>query len=82
MTNTTLVVVATTAAMSRAELTRLAVRSHDALGVCLRPAHTRFDGDVVFVSAVGTSRGDVDLAAEGAFAATGRAIEAGLRAVL
>jgi L-aminopeptidase/D-esterase-like protein len=82
MTNTTLVMVATTAAMSRAELTRLAVRSHDALGVCLRPAHTRFDGDVVFVSAVGTSRGDVDLAAEGAFAATGRAIEAGLRAVL
>ncbi|HKY49480.1 MAG TPA: P1 family peptidase [Acidimicrobiia bacterium] len=80
MTNTTLVVVATTAAMSRAELTRLAIRAHDALGACLRPAHTRFDGDVVFVSAVGADRGDVDLAAEGAFAATGRAIEAGLRA--
>lgn len=80
MTNTTLVVVATSAAISRAELTRLAVRSHDALGACLRPAHTRFDGDVVFVSAVGSNRGDVDLAAEGAFVATGRAIEAGLRA--
>ena len=82
MTNTTLVVVATSSAMSRAELTRLAVRSHDALGACLRPAHTRFDGDVVFVTAVGSERGDVDLAAEGAFAATGRAIEAGLRASL
>jgi L-aminopeptidase/D-esterase-like protein len=68
--------------MSRAELTRLAVRSHDALGACLRPAHTRFDGDVVFVSAVGSERGDVDLAAEGAFVATGRAIEAGLRTSL
>jgi L-aminopeptidase/D-esterase-like protein len=79
MVNTTLVVVATTAAMSRAELTRLAVRSHDALGVCLRPAHTRFDGDVVFVTAVAKNRGDVDLAAEGAFAATGRAIETALR---
>ena len=79
-TNTTLVVVATTSAMSRAELTRLAVRSHDALGACLRPAHTRFDGDVVFVTAIGSDRGDVDLAAEAAFVATGRAIEAGLRA--
>ena len=82
MTNTTLVVVATSSAMSRAELTRLAVRSHDALGACLRPAHTRFDGDVVFVTAVGSERGDVDLAAEGAFVATGRAIEAGIRASL
>jgi L-aminopeptidase/D-esterase-like protein len=82
MTNTTLAVVATTAAMSRAELTRLAIRAHDAFAVCLRPSHTRFDGDVVFVSAVGTSPGDVDLAAEAAFVATGRAIEAGLRAVI
>ncbi|MGQ0849256.1 MAG: P1 family peptidase [Actinomycetota bacterium] len=73
--NTTLVVVATTAAMSRAELTRMAIRSHDAIGACIRPAHTRYDGDVVFVSACGTRPGDVDLAAEGAFVATGRAIE-------
>lgn len=77
--NTTLVVIATTAAASRAELTRMAIRSHDAIGACIRPAHTRFDGDVVFVSACGTERGDVDLAAEAAFVATGRAIEAGVR---
>ena len=80
VTNTVLVVIVTDAAMSRAELTRLAIRSHDAVGACVRPAHTRFDGDVVFVSAVGTERGDVDLAAEAAFVATGRAIEAGVRA--
>lgn len=79
MTNTTLVVVATNTAMTRAELTRLAIRSHDAIGVCVRPAHTRFDGDAVFVSACGTGRGDVDLAAEAAFVATGKAIEAGVR---
>lgn len=79
MINTTLVVIATTAAASRAELTRLAIRSHDAIGACIRPAHTRFDGDVVFVSACGTDRGDVDLAAEAAFVATGRAIEAGVK---
>lgn len=80
VTNTVLTAVVTDAAMSRAELTRLAIRSHDAVGACIRPAHTRFDGDVVFVSAVGTERGDVDLAAEAAFVATGRAIEAGVRA--
>jgi L-aminopeptidase/D-esterase-like protein len=77
--NTTLAVVATTAAMSRAELTRLAVRSHDAVGTCVRPSHTRFDGDVVFVSACGDRLGDVDLAAEAAFVAVGRSIEAAVR---
>jgi L-aminopeptidase/D-esterase-like protein len=80
LTNTTLVVVATSAAFTRAELTRLAIRSHDAIAACVRPAHTRFDGDLVFVSACGSDRRDVDLAAEAAFVATGRAIEAGVRA--
>ena len=53
-----------------------------ALGACLRPAHTRVDGDVVFVSSIGNEARRVDLAAEGAFVATGRAIEAGLKASL
>jgi L-aminopeptidase/D-esterase-like protein len=74
-TNTTLVSIVTDAAMSRAELTRLGIRAHDAIGACVRPAHTRFDGDVVFMTAVGAATGDVDLAAEGAFVATGLAIE-------
>ncbi|HEX5723716.1 MAG TPA: P1 family peptidase [Acidimicrobiia bacterium] len=74
-TNTTLVSVVTDVAMSRAELTRLGIRAHDAIGACVRPAHTRFDGDVVFMTAVGTEPGDVDLAAEAAFVACGLAIE-------
>jgi L-aminopeptidase/D-esterase-like protein len=74
-TNTTLVSVVTNAAMSRAELTRLGIRAHDAIGACVRPAHTRFDGDVVFMTSVGAEAGDVDLAAEAAFVATGLAIE-------
>jgi len=77
--NTTLVVVATDAALSRNELSRLLVRSHDALGACLRPAHTRFDGDVAFALSCGTLTADVEVLAEAAFAATGRAIAAGLR---
>ena len=74
-TNTTLVSIVTDVAMSRAELTRLGIRAHDAIGACVRPAHTRFDGDVVFMTAVGTEPGDVDLAAEAAFVASGLAIE-------
>ncbi len=74
-TNTTLISVVTDVAMSRAELTRLGIRAHDAIGACVRPAHTRFDGDVVFMTAVGTEPGDVDLAAEAAFVACGLAIE-------
>lgn len=79
LVNTTLVVVAVNAAFTRAELSTLKVRAHDAVGACIRPAHTRYDGDVVFVSACGDETGDLDLAAEAAFVATGRAIEAAVR---
>jgi L-aminopeptidase/D-esterase-like protein len=78
--NTTLVVVATDAALSRAEASRLGVRAHDALGACVRPAHTRYDGDVVFSVSCGTLSADVDVVAEAAFAATAVAIEAGVQA--
>ena len=37
--------IATDAAMSRDALLRLLVRVHDAIGACLRTAHTRWDGD-------------------------------------
>ena len=77
---TTLVVVATDAALDRAALTRVCVRSHDALAVCLRPSHTRYDGDAVFAASCGPLPGDPDLVAEAAFTAVGRSIEAALRA--
>jgi L-aminopeptidase/D-esterase-like protein len=80
LVNTTLVVVATPIQLRRTDLTRLTIRAHDAIGACVRPAHTRYDGDVVFASACGIEAGDVDLAAEAAFVATGRAIEAAVRA--
>ncbi|MBT8213458.1 MAG: P1 family peptidase, partial [Acidimicrobiia bacterium] len=54
MQNTTLVAVVTDARASRTDLLRLAVRAHDALGVTLRPAHTRYDGDAVFAISCGT----------------------------
>lgn len=74
--NTTLVVVATNATFDRAATQRLAVRAQDALAACLRPAHTRYDGDAAFAVSCGDRPGDIDRAAEAAFVATGRAIEA------
>jgi L-aminopeptidase/D-esterase-like protein len=76
--NTTLVAVATDARLSRPDLLRLIVRGHDALGVCLRPAHTRYDGDAVIAVSCGSEPGDVDGLGEATFVAVGRAIQAAL----
>jgi L-aminopeptidase/D-esterase-like protein len=79
-TNTTLVVIATDARLSRLQLFRLVVRAHDALAACLRPVHTDFDGDVVFAASVGTREAEVHSLAEAAFGATAHAIEKAVRA--
>ena len=76
MENTTLVVLATDGAFDRPALQRLIVRSHDALAVCLRPSHTRYDGDAVFAVSCGDRKADPDAAGEAAFSVVGRAIEA------
>jgi L-aminopeptidase/D-esterase-like protein len=80
LNNTTLVVVATDAALTRTELSRLVVRSHDALAVCIRPVHTRYDGDVVFAASVGMKTESPDSLAEAVFGATAAAIENAIRA--
>ncbi len=77
--NTTLAVVATDAALSRDHLTRLAVRGQDAYAACLRPAHTRYDGDTCFAVSCGQVEASIDDVAEAAFVAVGRAIEAAVR---
>ena len=79
LTNTTLIVIATDARLSRTELSRLAVRAHDGLAVCVRPAHTRYDGDIAFAISCGELSEDVDALAEGAFGATCAAIESAVR---
>jgi L-aminopeptidase/D-esterase-like protein len=79
MTQTTLVVLATDASIDRAGLQRLCVRAHDALAVCLRPGHTRYDGDAVFAVSCGRHGEDPDALGEAAFVVVGRAIEAAVR---
>ncbi len=77
--NTTLICVATDAGIEdRNELRRVAIRAHDALGACVRPTHTRYDGDSAFIVSFGTKTADVDVVQQAAFVAVGRAIEAAL----
>ncbi len=78
--NTTLVAVATDLRLARPELHRVAVRAQDALAACLRPAHTRYDGDAAFAVSCGAVEGSADAAGEAAFAVVAAAIEAGVRA--
>jgi L-aminopeptidase/D-esterase-like protein len=77
--NTTLGVVATNARLTRNELSRLALRAHDAYAACIRPAHTRFDGDIVFAVSFGDVEADVEAVAEAAFGATASAVENAVR---
>ncbi len=77
--NTTLICVATDAGVEdRNELRRVAIRAHDALGACVRPTHTRYDGDSAFVVSFGSKSADIDVVQQAAFVAVGRAIESAL----
>lgn len=51
--HTTLAVVATDARLTKAEATKVAQMAQDALARTIRPVHTPFDGDTVFVLATG-----------------------------
>jgi L-aminopeptidase/D-esterase-like protein len=51
--NTTIGVVATSAALSKTEVSKMADVAHDGLARAIRPAHSMFDGDTVFGLATG-----------------------------
>jgi L-aminopeptidase/D-esterase-like protein len=51
--NTTLGVIATNAALTKAQAQKIAQMSHDGLARAIRPAHTMFDGDTIFCMATG-----------------------------
>lgn len=52
-TNTTLVAVATDAELTTGQAQRIAIMAHDGIARAIRPVHTPFDGDTVFVLATG-----------------------------
>ncbi|SON56115.1 L-aminopeptidase/D-esterase [Hartmannibacter diazotrophicus] len=51
--NTTIAIVATDAALTKAQAKRLAVAAHDGFARALWPAHTPLDGDLVFALSTG-----------------------------
>jgi L-aminopeptidase/D-esterase-like protein len=54
--HTTIAVVATNAALDKAEAQRVAIMAQDGFARAIRPIHTPFDGDTVFVLATGRWR--------------------------
>lgn len=50
---TTIAIVATDAQLDKAQATRMAIAAHDGLARAIVPAHTPFDGDLVFAAATG-----------------------------
>jgi L-aminopeptidase/D-esterase-like protein len=83
--STTLAVVATDAALTKAEARRLAVMAQTGLARAIYPVHTPLDGDVVFAAATGCRPLDdplLDLAALGSAAANclARAVARGVYA--
>jgi L-aminopeptidase/D-esterase-like protein len=48
--NTTIAVIVTDAALTKAQCKRLALAAHDGLARSIRPVHTPMDGDVVFAA--------------------------------
>ena len=60
--NTTIAIVATDATLCSSQLKRLAIVSHDGLARAIVPAHTLFDGDLVFAVSTGTGNRTVPAA--------------------
>ncbi|MGA9363387.1 MAG: P1 family peptidase [Bacteroidota bacterium] len=78
--NTTLVVVATNAKLSKVETNRVAQRAHNGVARSIVPAHTSYDGDVSFALASGIVDANFDLVAEMGAVATAGAIRMAVRA--
>jgi L-aminopeptidase/D-esterase-like protein len=54
-THTTLAIIATDAALTPDQARRVAIMAQDGMARAIRPVHTPFDGDVVFVASTGRS---------------------------
>jgi L-aminopeptidase/D-esterase-like protein len=65
--NTVIGAVATNAALTKAQATKVAQMAHDGLARTIRPAHTMLDGDTIFALSTGSKKADVSII--GSFAA-------------
>jgi L-aminopeptidase/D-esterase-like protein len=76
--NTVLVAVATNAALSHTEAQRLATMAAAGMARVVSPAHTTFDGDILFALSAGSTRADVNALGAAAAEAVARAIVRGV----
>jgi L-aminopeptidase/D-esterase-like protein len=76
--NTVLVAVATNAALGRLATQRLAMMAAAGVARVVSPAHTTFDGDIVFALSVGDAQADVNTLGAAAAEAVARAIARGV----
>jgi L-aminopeptidase/D-esterase-like protein len=67
--HTTLGIVATNAALTKAQATKMAQMAHDGFARAIVPAHTTADGDAIFALATGTRAGAANVDTIGALAA-------------
>ncbi len=59
--NTTIGVVATNAAFTKAQATKLAAMAHDGYARTMRPAHSMVDGDTIFAMSTGNLEADLSV---------------------
>lgn len=77
--STTLAVVATNARLTKAQATKLAALAQNGIARAISPAHTTFDGDLVFALATGHAEGDLNLIGSVAADLVARAIVRGIK---
>jgi len=72
--NTTLAVVMTNVKFTKSEINKIAQMAQNGIARVIRPAHTMFDGDIVFSLSCGDIRADVNLVGDMAAAVLAHAI--------
>ncbi|MCX5804791.1 MAG: P1 family peptidase [Proteobacteria bacterium] len=77
--NTTIGVIATNAAFTKAQATKLASMAQNGYARTMRPAHTMFDGDTIFAMATGSIEADLTVTGFLAARAMERAVVAAIK---
>ncbi len=77
--NTTLVTVVTDVILDKTQCRRVAEMAHDGLALSIRPCHTSFDGDTIFVASTRRRPGDPDRVGVAAVRAVSCAVRRAVR---
>ena len=72
--NTTIGIIGTNAALTKEQANKLAAMGQDGIAMCVRPAHTMFDGDTVFAFGTGETECDINAILAAGTEAAARAI--------